>query len=185
MDQTTRIPPMEKSDEAKYLELDMARAQGEKYVKALEHMANEVADDGGETRAGDYIIAYAIEGPEGMYHLEDGKLAWQEPEGKNIHVEVSVRDGADHRFIPALTVYATLTGPDGKEVGRHQQPFLWHPWLYHYGRNWKVPTEGDYTLKVEIEAPEFMRHDKKNGKRFSERVEVEFKRVKIKPKKPK
>ncbi|HSO27358.1 MAG TPA: hypothetical protein VLS48_04765, partial [Anaerolineales bacterium] len=79
MDQTTRIPPMEKSDEAKYLELDMARAQGEKYVKALEHMANEVADDGGETRAGDYIIAYAIEGPEGMYHLEDGKLAWQEP----------------------------------------------------------------------------------------------------------
>src|SRR5205823_4373556 len=94
--------------------------------------------------------------------------------------EVSVRDGADGRFIPGLTVVATLIGPDGQEIGTHEQPFLWHPWLYHYGRNWHVPASGIYTLRIHIEAPEFHRHDKENGTRYAEPAEVEFRDVKIK-----
>ena len=85
-----------------------------------------------------------------------------------MHFEVSVRDRADGRFVPGLTVHATLIDREGKEVGRHQQPFLWHSWLYHYGRSWTVPGDGSYRLKVCVEPPEFPRHDKINGRCFTE-----------------
>ncbi len=69
---------------------------------------------------------------------------------------------------------------EGESVGSHSQPFVWHPWLYHYGRNWQVPGEGEYTLKVNIKAPEFPRHDEKNGERYADDVDVEFEGVQIK-----
>jgi hypothetical protein len=172
-------PPMEKSDEANPEQLDMAREQGDTYLKALKKMANHEADDGGMKPAGDYVVAYAVESAEGMYQTRNGELEWQEPQSENVHVEVSVRDAADNRFIPGLTVYATVIDADDNVIGRHEQPFLWHPWLYHYGRNWEVPGDGIYKLRVEIEAPKFGRHDKKNGRRFAENVTVEFDDVKI------
>jgi uncharacterized protein involved in high-affinity Fe2+ transport len=51
--------------------------------------------------------------------------------------------------------------------------------LYHYGRNWKVPTDGEYTLKVHIDPPTFMRHDEINGCRFTKPVDTEFTGVKV------
>lgn len=180
MDHHTGRPPMEKSEEAKPEQLDMARSQGEEYVQALHHMSQKEADDGGEQRAGDYVITYAIEKAEGMYQLRNGELAWEKPVDENIHIEISVRDGADHRFIPGLEVYVTVLTADGEEVGRHRQPFLWHPWLYHYGRNWKVPGDGSYTLHVEIEAPDFPRHDPKNGRRYASHAETRFEEVRMK-----
>lgn len=173
-------PPMKSSDEASSQQLELAKQQGQALQQALDHMMQKVAHDGGEKSAGEYLVAYAVEAAEGMYQLQDDELVWQEPGDKNVHVEVAVRDGADGRFIPGLTVYATLIDESGQEVGTHQQPFLWHPWLYHYGRNWQVPGDGTYRLKVNIEPPTFMRHDKKNGKRFAAPVEVEFTSVSIK-----
>ncbi len=62
----------------------------------------------------------------------------------------------------------------------HQQPFLWHPRLYHYGRSWEVPGEGEYQIHVRIDPPTFIRHDPRNGERYNQRVEVSFNRH-IKP----
>ncbi len=173
-------PPMQASDEATSEQLDLARKQGDAYVEALNTMVKKEADDGGETKAGNYVVAYAVEKAEGMYMLKDGSLEWVEPTDENLHVEVSVRDGADNRFIPGLYVKATLIDAEGNEVGTHQQPFIWHPWLFHYGRNWKVPGDGSYTLRVHIDPADYMRHDKKNGKRYAEPVEVEFSDVQVK-----
>ena len=173
-------PPMRGSDEASAEELDLARGQGEALAHALHHMTNEVADDGREVGTGDYRVGYAVEEAEGLYMMRNGKLVWEEPEEENVHLEISVRDGADGRFVPGLAVYATLYDSDGNDLGTHRQPFLWHPWLYHYGRNWQVPGDGDYTLRVHIDAPDFPRHDKENGLRYSETVEVVFDGVKIK-----
>ncbi|MBA3533957.1 MAG: iron transporter [Ardenticatenales bacterium] len=179
---TPKKPPMKASDEATLKQLDMAKAQGASYKEALMHMAKEEADDGGEKRAGDYIVAYAVEKAEGMYHMEKGSLMWHEPaEKENCHIEIAVRDASDNRFIPGLKVRVTVVDSDDKERGTHELPFLWHPWLFHYGRNWAVPGEGEYTLKVEVEAPDFGRHDKENGKRYAQPVAVEFTGVKIKP----
>ncbi|MDX1663138.1 MAG: iron transporter [Candidatus Promineifilaceae bacterium] len=173
-------PPMKVSEEAKEKHLELARKQGEAYVEALRTMVNEEADDGGEQRAGDYIVAYAVEKAEGMYHLRDGDLVWVKPDDENCHIEISVRDAADNRFIPGLDVHVRLIASNGDDVGKHKQPLLWHPWLYHYGRNWRVPGDGDYRMQVTIDAPQLPRHDPKNGKRYPDSVDVTFDNVKIK-----
>jgi hypothetical protein len=133
-------PPMDpQTDEASSEQLEAARKQGNAYGEALNLMVTKVAHDGREQRAGDYLIAYAVEEAEGMYVLKDGTLEWVKPENENLHLEIAVRDAADGRFVPCLAVWATLIDPQGREVGTHQQPLLWHPMLYHYGRNWAVP----------------------------------------------
>jgi uncharacterized protein involved in high-affinity Fe2+ transport len=178
--QESRKPPMDpSSSEADAKQLELARKQGDTYKEALEYMASEVAHDGGMQPAGEYLIGYAVEEAEGMYMWNDGKLEWQEPEDENLHVEIAVCDAADGRFVPGCTVTVTLTDPDGNDAGTHELPLLWHPMLYHYGRNWKVPSDGKYTLDVRVDPPTFMRHDEINGCRFKETVETTFKGVEV------
>ena len=168
------------SSEADAKQLELARKQGATYRQALDHMATNVAHDGGTTAAGEYIVGYAVEEAEGMYMWEDGGLVWHDPaDDENLHVEIAVLDGADERFVPGLTVTGTLIDPDGNEVGTHEHEMLWHPMLYHYGRNWAVPADGEYTLKVHIDPPTFMRHDEINGCRFTQPVDVTFEGVKV------
>jgi uncharacterized protein involved in high-affinity Fe2+ transport len=170
---------MRVSEEAKENHILLAKKQGQAFKVALDEMTQNVAQTGMEKKAGHYMVGYAVERPEGMYHVRQGELHWQEPEDENIHIEISVRDGADGRFIPALDVKLTVLKADGEMVGTHQQPFLWHPWLYHYGRNWKLPGSGKYTFKINIDMPKFHRHDKENGCRFTEPVEVVFEDIDI------
>lgn len=175
----SNLPPMKVSDEAKEHQLDMAREQGDAYTKALNEMANNVADHGGEQPVDDYVVAYAIEDAEGMYQMKAGELEWQDPGDKNKHIEISVRDRADNRFIAGLEIEMTLIDSEGNQVFTHDLPMLWHPWLYHYGRNVKIDKSGEYSLKVHVKAPGFGRHDKKNGKRYANDVDVEFDGIKI------
>jgi len=173
-------PPMRQSEESDQEQLRLAREQGDALGRALEAMDEESETGVLVQRAGDYEVAFAAEEAEGMYSLEDGELVWHDPTEENCHVEIGVRDGADGRFVPGLDVTVTLVGPDGEEVGTHVQPFLWHPWLYHYGRNWTIPVEGEYTARVRIDPPTWMRHDHENGRRYAEPVEVEF-QVELEP----
>ncbi|MBN9032348.1 MAG: hypothetical protein BGO05_23805 [Rhizobiales bacterium 63-7] len=177
----TRIPPEKPSDEADRHQIAMAKKEGAAYRASLEYMAYKVADAGGEKHAGDYIVAFAQERAEGMYMLHgEGELEWTEPEEENCHLEISVSDAGDGRFIPYLEITATLTPKEGRAVGPFEVPFLWHPGLYHYGRNIKVPGDGEYRLQVTIKPPTFMRHDKVNGKRYAKTIDVTFDAVMIK-----
>lgn len=180
MASTRNGPPMDpNTSEATAEQLDLARAQGQAYGRALNYMTGTVAHDGGEQRAGDYLVGYAVEAAEGMYEWVDGELAWRDPGDANVHVEVAVRDAGDGRFVPGVRVLATLIAPDGHDVGTHEQQLLWHPMIYHYGRNWTVPADGEYTLRVHLDPPTFMRHDEVNGRRFMVPVDVEFHGVEI------
>lgn len=159
---------------------EIARRQGDIFGDALDHMITEVAEWGEEIKSGPYLVSYAIEHAEGLYIPdENGELVWEEPQAENIHLEISVRDAKDGRFIPALLIYARLTDNKGDNVGHFQLPFIWHPWVYHYSRNCQVERSGDYTLQVQIKAPNFARHDKKEGKRFGGDVEIIFSGVRI------
>ena len=179
-DTPTHTPSERPSDEASPEGLRLAQEEGAVFGRAVAHMTQKTAQDGGEKAAGDYLIGYAVEEAEGMYHRVGGRLEWHEPQSENAHIEVVVRDAGDGRFLPGLTVHALLLDGAGKMVGLHRQPFLWHPELFHYGRNWLVPGDGEYTLRVFVEPPHFMRHDKTNGARFADPVEAEFTGVKIK-----
>lgn len=179
-------PPERPSDEGDKQQLELARKEGAAYHAELRYMVEQVADTGGEQRAGDFVVGFAQEKAEGMYHLRGpGRLEWMEPDAaENCHLEISVRDAGDDRFVPYLAIRATLTAEDGPQAGAHvgpvDVPFLWHPGLYHYGKNLEVPGDGRYTLHVEIAPPTFSRHDKVNGKRYAESVTAEFRGVQIK-----
>jgi hypothetical protein len=159
--------------------LRFGTAQGCTNQQALRHMLECVATDGRQQIVDDYRIGYAIERVPGLYALENGELHWQNAPASSVHLEVVVCDAADGRFIPGLQVLATLYNVAGMHFGTHELPFVWHPWLYHYGCNWPVSIDGEYTLHVHIAAPNFMRHDAVNGKRFERAVDVEFRGVQI------
>jgi hypothetical protein len=167
------MPPMEPSDESTAQQLELARRQGAAFGEAMHAM--NVESGAWIQRAGEYEIAIVVEKAEGLWRMDDGELRWHEPTNENAHIEVVVRDGADGRFIPGPGVHVAIETAGGQPVGTHQQPFL-HPWLYHYGRNWRIPGEDDYRIRVRIDRPGFHRHDHRNGKRYSEPVEVEFSR---------
>jgi hypothetical protein len=110
--------------------------------------------------------------------MEDGRLEWQEPgEEENLHIEVVVRDGGDGSFLPGLDV--TVLDASGQELGTHRHPFLWHPWLFHYGRNWHVPGDGDYRVRVAIDPPRLRAAHRENGRRYTTREVVEFDAVRV------
>ena len=169
----------EPSEEVDERQLELARKEGEAYQRSIRYMAEEVANTGGMTEAGDVQVAFAQEEAEGMYHLRDGDLEWVEPDDENCHLEVAVSDAADGRFIPELDVEATLEPEDGEEVGPVEVPFVWHPGLHHYGVNLSVPDDGEYTIKIHVEPPTFPRHDETNGDRYGESIDVEFEGVEI------
>lgn len=173
-------PAKTTSEELDQRHLDLAREEGAAYQQSLRHMAEKVAHTGAMTDAGDYVIGIAQEQAEGMYQLQDGELTFVEPTAENCHLEVAIADATDGRFVPHLTVIAELSNDDGETVGPVELPFLWHPGLYHYGANLTVPGDGRYDVRVQVEAATFGRHDRKNGDRFEDPVEVVFEDVDVK-----
>lgn len=172
---------LQPSDEVDERHLELAQQAGDAYQQAAKHMIQEVAETGAKTEAGDYIVGFAQEEAEGMYRMKDGDLTWEDPsENENCHLEVMVASSADGRFLPGLSVRATLKDDEGNTVGPKEIPFVWHLGIYHYGRNLKLPGDGIYTITVEIDPPEWPRHDEQNGDRYAESVEEQFEDVQIK-----
>jgi uncharacterized protein involved in high-affinity Fe2+ transport len=168
------------SDEVDERQLEIAKAEGEAYTRALDYMIDEVAETGALRTVDDYVVGIAQEEAEGMYVPRgDGDLEWTEPDAENCHLEVAVTDADDGRFVPELTVRATLDPSEGEAVGPVEVPFIWHPGLHHYGKNVEVPGDGEYDVTVEVDPPSFMRHDEANGDRYAEPVAVTFEDIEI------
>jgi hypothetical protein len=175
------VPPLGAAEEASSEQLLLAHGQGQALHAALQAMDVEATSGVVARRAGDYEVLVAVSAAEGVWQPRGGTLEWRNPEQENCHVGVCVRDRADGRFVPGLQVTVTLICPDGGVLDTHEHPFLWHPWLYHYGRNWHVPDAGAYGIRVRIDPPSFMRHDRVNGFRYLDPIEVEFESVEVEP----
>ena len=168
------------TDEADAKQLELAREQGESYRKALEHMANDVAHDGGMQEAGEYLIGYAVEEAEGMYMWEDGELDWQDPEDENLHVEIAVCDALGRALRPLPEGHRHAHRPR-RQRGRHARaPDALAPDALPLRAQLEGPGRRRRTrCKVRVEPPTFMRHDDVNGCRFKEPVETTFENVKV------
>ena len=171
-------PPMAPSREASRDQLELARVQG-RAARLVVDCMTRFDSRGEEVAVGDFLIGYAVNLARGMYVLDGDTLRWRKPGKENAHIEVSVRDAADGRFVPGLNVEVAVERLDGTEVGTHVHPFVWHPWMHHYGRNWILPHDGHYTLRIRVDVPDFPRHDRINGQRFLEAVEAIFRHVLI------
>ncbi|MFI6073940.1 hypothetical protein ACIA5C_20435 [Actinoplanes sp. NPDC051343] len=73
-----------------------------------------------------------------MYERDGDRLVWREAAPQaTVHLEVAVADGAVGRFVAGLTVHIEVE-QDGRTLIRTDLPFLWHPFLYHYGTNAQI-----------------------------------------------
>ncbi len=177
-----RPPTRQQTEEATEEGLRLAKEAGDLYQRALHYFIEHVATSGAEQEAGNFRIGVAVEHAEPLYFLAAGQLVLAEPPyDDNAHLEVAVADAADGRFVPGLNVHVTLLDKNGHQLGTFHLPFLWHPTLYHYGANVRVPSQGTYGLRVMIDTPVFPRHDKVNGRRYAEPVVAEFSGITISP----
>jgi hypothetical protein len=160
---------------------DLVRQQGDAYQASYDMLMAE--DPHAETEIDDYRVTASFEPAEGMYGMAtDGELAWQTPgPGSNQHFDVIVRDREDGRFLPGLDVHLRLSDGSGATVAETDVPFIWHPFVLHYGIDGRIPGEGDYTAEVSIAAPRFHRHDEIRGKRYRDPVTVRLGPVHLKP----
>jgi len=153
-------------------QIKMAKKQGRAYLDAIDYMIEEIADYGDRTEKGDYILGYTIDNAKGLYFMDDGDLEWENPGEENIHLEIMVADEDTGRFIPYLNIEVIILD-DGEVISSSDVPFVWHPGIYHYGVNLDIP-EGDYTLRVGVDPAGFPRHDRENGERYLEPIDIEF-----------
>lgn len=164
---------------------NLALTQGLAYSLALDEMKEE--DVHAAVEVEDYIVSLSCEDAEGMY-MDHGKgeLEWMIPApNENIHVEVVVQDKDDKRFLPGLDVQCVLEDDDHTEVASFTIPFIWHPFLFHYGINTTIPKAGEYFARITIKKPTFHRHDQVFGKRYENDVTVTLGPVHLKPGKKK
>lgn len=161
-----------------------AMLPGIAYQHTLKDMYKQ-ANDGRDTVTGDYFVAYAIEYAEGWWAYKGDKfryMAENDLSGKtNAHVEVAVCDSKTHRFLHDLAVIATLYTSDSNKVNTMAEPFMWHPWLYHYGENWRVPKAShNYTVAIHFEPPAYKRYGRTLGSQFTQPADITFNNVIIK-----
>jgi hypothetical protein len=141
---------------------------------------------GVENPAGDYFVAYALDYSGLSMPLAGAKLHPKnllELTGKdNVRLAVLVRDSRTGRLIPQLKPQANLIAADGKPYGPGEMPPVIQSWLYHYGRNTRIPRKGLYKLRVHFDAPGFRRWGRQS-ERFAAPADIEFEDVSLQPKK--
>jgi hypothetical protein len=137
-----------------------------------------------EKPSGDYFVAYALDYSGLAMPLAGGELHPKnliEFSGKdNVRLTLLIRDSRTGRLIPNLKPQASLIAADGKLYGPGELPLVTHSWLYHYGRNDRIPRKGIYKLRVHFDAPGFRRWGKQS-ERFAVPAEVEFDDVSLQP----
>jgi uncharacterized protein involved in high-affinity Fe2+ transport len=175
-----RETPLSEAEEG---QTDLVKLQADALARTLKAMWAQ-ATSGGEQPAGDYRVAYAVEFSEAYWHYMGDKFTYrvsaEESAATNSHVEVAPLDARTGRFLPDLHVSATITTEEGAPVGTHEEPFMWHPWLYHYGENWRVPrSASNYRLRARFNTPAWRRYGRRTGRRFTAPVDIEFTGVAI------
>lgn len=154
----------------------LARAQGDACAAAVDHL---LGGQRMEQRAGDYWVGYSVEPAQGMYEWRGDGLTWREPDQADLHLEITLRDAGDGRCVPGARITVTVIDSEDREIGTHVHPMVWHPLVYHYGRDWPFAAGERYRLRVRIDPPRFMRHDQLNGARLSSAAELVFDDVEI------
>jgi hypothetical protein len=178
-DREDHMPDIDSPDEKQQEQLVLK--QGDAYRASYNMLMAE--DPHTEAAVADYRVTASFEPAEGMYEPDvDGGLAWTTPkDGANQHLEVIVRDRRDGRFIPYLDVHLRLLDQEGTVVLDTAVPFIWHPFVLHYGVDGTIPGEGDYMPEVTIPAPRFPRHDEVRGKRYEQDVTIRLAPVHLEP----
>lgn len=161
------------------------RGHSRNACEALAMTEQFVKQRGGQKTFGDYQVAYMLDPPKGWYEMKDGTLTWKPPApGETQHIEVAVMDSLTGQPIPVGPITLDVVDQQGSVVQSQQLAYYWHPMADHYGANYSIPTAGSYNFRVRAPAPDFRRHDRAQGNRFTSPLDATFSSVSISPKAP-
>lgn len=162
--------------------VNLAREEGEAIIRPLTSILHSAGTSGSQQRAGDYNVAVVVGAAKGAWRAQNRKLSYDEPSiniGPVAHIDVSIRDATTGRFVPGLKVRLTILDSHRKEIDTYYMPFMWHPWMNHYGLNVPVPGNGRYTVRVRADAPAFRRYGSTALKKFNKPVDVSIRNVRF------
>jgi hypothetical protein len=128
-------------------------------AKNLDEIAREIVDYSfqkdayqGHRIEGDYLVAYVVDKARWLQYHKDGIPVVEKPRHENAYIGIAVHRASDFRFIKNLKVVLTVFDEYGRALGSQEQVYHPRPGLHHYGRNWSLPGDGSYTLRVRIDA---------------------------------
>ncbi len=132
-------------------------------------------------RVDDYILIAYVENSEGSYIKEsDGKLDWNDPEKYGLqHFGIIIQDRDDKRFVPYLDVIIRVYDKGGDLITEAKAPFIWHPFVYHYGFDTPIENDGEYYIEVTVKSPKFDRAHRSLGKKYTEDLITRIGKVEI------
>lgn len=133
--------------------------------------------NGLQRQSGGYTVTVLLRRAQGVWISRDDKLVYKPPNnsvGPVNHMEISIRDVTTGRLVPDLNVRATILKSRRKEIDTYAAPFMWHPWMNHYGLNVAVPGKGSYIIRVRADAPSFRRYGSSALTKFNRPVDVEL-----------
>lgn len=143
-------------------QLRLARAEGASVRRATDALLATARPSVGQRRAGNFEVAIAAGPPSSLWTVAGGALRYHAHPAtggaNDVHLDVVVRDVRTGRFLPGLPVTATVLDARGRAAWSGALPFMWHPWLSHYGSNVRLRATGRYTVRVHIGAPPFRRY---------------------------
>lgn len=160
----------------------LARDEGDAIAQPLTSMLRSAGTSGSQLHSGDYDVAVVVRGAQGAWRAQNKKLSYDEPStniGPVAHIDVSIRDAATGRFIPGLKVRVTILDSRRREIDTYLVPFMWHPWMNHYGLNVPVPGNGRYTVRVRADAPAFRRYGSTALKKFNKALDVSVRNIRF------
>ncbi len=160
----------------------LASSEGEAVDRPMADLLRSADASGSQARSGDYKVAVVVRSARGYWEARNGKLNYASPTnsvGPTAHIDVSIRDATTGRFVPDLKVRVTVLDSRKKEIDTYATPFMWHPWMNHYGLNMPVPGPGRYTIRVRAEAPAFRRYGSMALKKFNRPIDVEVHNVRF------
>ncbi|MGI4834947.1 MAG: iron transporter [Janthinobacterium lividum] len=181
---TATLAQQQPLSDAAAADTELAQAQGDAYHETLAALYED-ANSGAARPAGDYRVGYALDYALATWELDEvrSRFAYEidieESAQYNAHVEATVQEARTGRFVPGLQLTATLTNQGGHGLGTHELPFEWHPWVFHYGANWRVPRPGYYRLRLQAAAPAIRRYGRTVGQVFAQGFEVSFDSVRV------
>ena len=157
--------------------VDLSRQEGTAVASSFLTALRGDPANGSQRRSGGYTVTVLLRRAQGVWISRDDKLVYKPPNssvGPVNHMEISIRDVTTGRLVPDLNVRATILESRRKEIDTYAVPFMWHPWMNHYGLNVAVPGKGSYIIRVRADAPSFRRYGSSALTKFNRPVDVEL-----------
>jgi hypothetical protein len=145
-------------------------------------LEKEIKAEGGETRSGEWRIAYIVEPAEPWFEPKGSAQTFRKPAaGETHHIEIIPFEASTGRVVPNVPIKLEVLDAAGAVVDGNDLNFYYGE-FFHYANNFAVPKAGTYRLRATLGAPTFLRHgEEKDTPALKDGTTVTFDNVKLQP----